>query len=254
MGALLSMFPLWMVGLWLLACIALAVHVVRTGRELFWLFIILVFQPLGAVVYLVAVFLPELLRGAGTQRLSAAARNALDPGREYRAAKQACDETPTVRNQSRLAQAAAALGRHDEAERLFAEAAHGIHAEDPALLLGRANALLELGRGADALAVLERLTAEPEGHTPAATLALGRAYEAVGRDEEADRFLRDASARVPGFEGMARYAAFLARHGRKGEAKSMVEDLDRRMTRLRGGFRKEARHWRDLAAKALAEN
>ena len=53
MGALLSMFPLWMVGLWLLACIALAVHVVRTGRELFWLFIILVFQPLGAVVYLV---------------------------------------------------------------------------------------------------------------------------------------------------------------------------------------------------------
>lgn len=253
MGALLSMFPLWMVGLWLLVCIALAVHVVRTGRELFWLFIILVFQPLGAVVYLVAILLPELLRGAGTQRLSAAARDALDPGREYRAAKQACEETPTVRNQSRLAQAAAGLGRHDEAERLFAEAAHGIHAEDPALLLGRSNALLELGRGGEALAVLERLTAAPEGHTPAAALAFGRACEMVGRDAEAEELLRDASQRVPGFEGMARYAAFLARHGRKPEAKAMVADIDKRMTRLRGPFRSEARHWRDLAAKALAE-
>jgi hypothetical protein len=253
MGTLLSIFPLWTVGLWLLICIGLSVHAVRSGRELFWVWIILVFQPLGGLVYLVGVFLPEQLRGTGAQRLSAAARETLDPGREYRAAKAACDETPTVRNQSRLAAAAAALGRHDEAERLYAEAAHGIHAEDPALLLGRANALLELGRGADALSVLERLVAEPEGHTPAATLAFGRAYDAVGRDDEAERFLKDASERVPGFEGMARYAAFLARHGRKGDARNMVADLDRRLTKLRGPFRKEARHWRDLAAKAVAE-
>lgn len=253
MGTLLSIFPLWMVGVWFLGCIALCVHAVRSGRELFWLFIILVFQPIGAIVYLVAIFLPEVLRGTGARRLQAAARETLDPTREYREAKAACDETPTVRNQSRLAHAAAELGRHDEAERLYFEAAHGIHADDPALLLGRANALLELGRGAEAIAVLETLKADPEGHTPAATLAFGRAYEAVGRTGEADQFLKDASERMPGFEGMARYAAFLARTGRRGEAQTIVADLDRRMTRLRGHFRKEAQHWRDLAAKALAE-
>lgn len=250
MGMLLSIFPLWMIGLWLLACIGLCVHVVRSGRELFWLWIILVFQPLGAVVYLVAIFLPELLRGSGAQRLQAAAREKLDPMREYREAKAACDDTPTVRNQSRLAHAAVQLGRYDEAERLYAQAAHGIHAEDPALLLGRANALLELGRGAEAITVLEKLIADPEGHTPAATLAFGRAYEAVGQTAEADRFLKNASERMPGFEGMSRYAAFLARQGRRDEARAMVADLDRRMTRLRGHFRKEAQHWRDLAAKA----
>lgn len=251
MGMLLSMFPLWLVGLWLLACIGLCVHVVRSGRELFWLWIILVFQPLGAVVYLVAIFLPELLRGSGAQRLQAAARETLDPTREYREAKAACDETPTVRNQSRLAHAAAALGRHDEAERLYAEAAHGIHAEDPALLLGRANALLELNRGAEAITVLEKLGADPEAHSPAATLAFGRAYEAVGRQADAARALKEASERVPGFEGMARYAAFLARSGRRDEARAIVDDLDRRMTRLRGHFRKEAQQWRDLAARGL---
>jgi len=252
MGGLLSIFPLWMVGLWLLACVGLAVHVVRTGREMFWIWIILVFQPLGGVVYLVAIFLPEVLRGSGARRLQAAARETLDPMREYRAAKTACEDTPTVRNQSRLAHAAAVLGRHDEAERLYAEAAHGIHADDPVLLLGRANALLELGRADAALAVLEHLGASTtDERTPTAAMAFGRAYEALGRVAEADAALKDAAERLPGFEGLARYAAFMARHGRRAEAQEAVVELDKRMTKLRGPFRKEARHWRDFAARAL---
>jgi hypothetical protein len=251
MGSLFSIFPLWMVGLWFLACIALSVHAVRSGREIFWVWIILVFQPLGGLVYLVGVFLPELLRGTGVRRLHAAARETLDPMREYREAKIACDETPTVRNQSRLAHAAAALGRHDEAARLYGEAAQGIHADDPALLLGRANALLELGRGDEALAVLERIAAEPEGHTPSATLAFGRAYDAVGRTSDAEAALKDAAQRLPGFEGPARYAAFLARHGRRAEAQDIVAELDKRLQKLRGQFAKEGRAWRDHAARAM---
>ena len=243
-----------LIGLSLILSIALAVHVVRTGRELFWLWIILIFQPLGGLVYFIAIVLPELTRGPAAQRLERSARAALDPLREYREARQACEDTPTVRNQSRLAHAAAALGRHDEAERLYAQAAHGIHAEDSALLLGRANALLELNRGAEALAVLERLGRnDGEAHTPTAVLALGRAYEAVGRTAEADAALREASERMPGFEGQARYAAFMARNGRKAGARAAVAEMDKRLTKLAAQFRKEGRHWRDLAAKALAE-
>lgn len=241
-----------LIGLSLILSIALAVHVVRTGRELFWLWIILIFQPIGGLIYFIAIVLPELSRGSTARRLERSALAALDPLREYRDARRACDETPTVRNQARLAHAAAALGRHDEAERLYAEAAHGVHAEDPALLLGRANALLELGRGAEALAVLERLGHDrSEGHTPAAMLALGRAYEAVGRADEAEAALKEAADRLPGFEGQGRYAAFLAQAGRREEAREIVDEMDKRLTRLAPQFRREGRHWRDLAARAL---
>ena len=243
-----------LIGLSLILSIALAVHVVRTGRELFWLWIILIFQPIGGLVYFLAIVLPGLAQGQTARRLEQSARAALDPTREYREAKQACEDTPTVRNQSRLAHAAVALGRHEEAERLYAEAAQGTHADDPALLLGRANALLELNRAAEALAVLERLTRDPsEGHTPTAVLALGRAYEAVGRTGEADAALAEAAQRMPGFEGQARYAAFMARNGRKPEAQAMIAEMDKRLTKLAAQFRKEGKHWRDLAAKALAE-
>lgn len=243
-----------MLGLSLAFSVALCVHVVRTGREMYWLFIILMFQPLGGVVYAIINVLPDMFGGTTARRIQAAARETLDPTREYREAKQAVEDTPTVRNQSRLAAAAMSLHKFDEAERLYAEAAHGIHAEDPALLLGRANALLELDRPAEALSVLEVLGQnESEGRTPAASLALGRAYEGVGRASEAETAYQWAAGRLPGFEGLARYAAFMAHQGRKAEAEDAIAEMDKRLTKLAAQFRKEGKHWRDLAAKALAE-
>jgi hypothetical protein len=242
-----------LIGLSLVFSVLLCVHVVRTGREMYWLWIILAFQPLGGVVYAIINVLPDVFGGSTARRISKTARETLDPTREYREARIACDDAPTVRNQSRLARAAAELGKHDEAEQLYFQAAQGIHAEDPALLLGRANALLELDRAAEALEVLDKLGKDEAGRTPTAALALGRAYEGLGRIAEADTAYQWASQRLPGFEGIARYTAFMARHGRRPEAEEALAEIDKRLTKLNATFRKEARHWRDLAAKAVAE-
>jgi hypothetical protein len=149
------MFPVF--GLSLLFSLALCVHVVRTGQAYWWLFIILMLQPLGGIVYLVAIVLPGMAGAPTVRRFGQGAIEAIDPGREYREAKAACDDTPTVHNQMRLAKAAAELGRHDEAEQLYGRAATGVHADDPTLLLGRAVSLIELGRHAEALVLLEAL-------------------------------------------------------------------------------------------------
>ena len=177
------------------------------------------------------------------------ARDTLDPNREYRTAKAACDDIPTVHNQMRLAKAAADLGRFDEAEDLYGRAAQGIHAEDPTLLLGRANALIELGSAAEALPLIETLRDHP---TPAVSLAQGRTFEALGRTDEADGAYQVAAGRLPGLEGLGRYAAFLARHGRADEAREAIAEMDRRIAKANPQFRKEGRVWRDLAARALA--
>jgi hypothetical protein len=181
-----------------------------------------------------------------------AAGKALDPTKEYRVAKEACDDSPTAGNRMRLAQAAASLGRYDEAERLFAEAAQGIHSEDPALLFGRAQALVELGRKEEALSVLHALgELGDKGRTPQAALAMGRAYPALGRYPEADDAYEWAAGRLPGLEGVARYAVFLNEVGRKTEAEALVVDLTKRLAKTSAHFRKEARTWRDFAAAAV---
>ena len=232
----------------------MCVHVVRSGRELFWIFIILIaFPPLGALVYFFAIVLPEMLRGPTARKVGRAARDTLDPMRNYRDATAAHELAPTVHNQMRLAAAAAELGRHDEAETLYAEAAQGVHADDPALLLGRAKALVELGRPAEALELLNKLRdAGKEGSTPQVILACARAYEGLGRTEEAAASYEWAAPRLPGLEGIARQAAFLARAGRKPAAAEALAEIDRRLDRANPHFQKEGRVWRDFAADAIA--
>lgn len=241
------------IGLSLVFSVLLCVHVVRTGRELFWLWIILLI-PLGNIVYFVAIVLPALFGGTAARRVGQAARETLDPGRDYRDAKAAYDLTPTVHNQMRLASAAAELGRHEEAEALYREALQGVHADDPALLLGRARALIELGRPAEALPLLEMLRLDgKQAETPQAQLALARTLEALGRIDEAGAAYRSAVARFPGLEAVARQAAFLARSGRRQEAEEALADIDKRLSRTNPRFRKEGRAWRDLAAQAIAQ-
>jgi hypothetical protein len=241
-------------GLSLIFSVALCVHVVRTHRELYWLWIILLFQPLGGIVYLIAIVLPEMFRGPTARKISQAAKETLDPARAYRQAKADYDLSPTVHNQMKLAAAAAELGRHAEAESLYAQALQGVHADDPALLLGRARALIELGRPGEALPLLEKLSSEgKEGRTPQAVLALARALEGLGRDGEAKAAYEWAAARLPGLEGVARQAAFLARTGHRQEAQDALAEIDRRISRANPHFRKEARAWRDFAAQAIAQ-
>ncbi|MGH6956009.1 MAG: tetratricopeptide repeat protein, partial [Caulobacteraceae bacterium] len=153
----------------------------------------------------------------------------------------------------RMAAAAASLGRHAEAEQLYAGAAQGIHADDPALLLGRANALIELGRAAEALPLVEKLCEDETGaRSPPNALARARVTEALGRFAEADQAYQWAAGRLPGLEGLGRYAAFLARMGRRQEAVESLAEIDRRIQRASPQFRREGRVWRDLAAQALA--
>ena len=232
----------------------MCIHVVRSGQQIFWIWIILVvFPPVGALVYFFAIVLPEIIRGPTARKVGRAARDTLDPTRNYRDAKAAHELTPTVHNQMRLAAAAAELGRHEEAEALYAQAAHGVHADDPALLLGRAKALIELNRPAAGLELLQRLSADgKEGQTPQAVLTFARAYEALGRMDEAARSYDWAAPRLPGLEGVARQSAFLARTGRKAEAAEALAEIDRRLDRANPHFQREGRAWRDFAAEAIS--
>jgi hypothetical protein len=250
--SLFGLLPLLIGLLPLIVGVALCVHVVRTNQPLYWIFLILFVPVLGSVVYLIAIVIPEMAGGTKAKRMGMAARDALDPTREYRQAKAATDESPTVHNRMRLAAAAASLGRHTEAEQLYGEAMQGIHADDPALLLGRANALIELGRASEALPLVEKLTEEQGARSPATALAQARVYEALGQFAEADAAYQWAAGRLPGLEALGRYAAFLARVGRKDEAADNLAEIDRRIAKANPQFRREGRAWRDLAAQALA--
>lgn len=241
-------FGLYLLGL--LFSIALCVHVVRSGQNMMWLYIILFLSPIGGIIYLIAVLVPQWTGGPTARKAREAARDTLDPTRDYRLARQAADDTPTVHNRMRWAAAAGELGKWDEAEGVYRQAAQGVHAEDPALAYGLARSLVELGRFAEARPILEKLEAD-QPRTPQTALQLARTYEGLGLLAEAEGPYQYAAARLPGLEGIARQAAFLARTGRKAEAQEALNEVDKRLERTNPRFQKEGRQWRDLAAEAV---
>lgn len=229
------------------------IHVVRTGREMFWLWLFIIGPWIAPAFYVLAVLVPEWMGGRTARGVGKAARQAIDPERDFRNALRALEETPTIGNRMRAAQAAAVLGRWSDAEAQWAQCVEGQWAEDPAILMGHANALLELSRWQEALTRLEQLKAlgGREATSPTTALAFARAYEGLGRNEEADDAYRFAADRVPGLEAGGRYVAFMAKTGRKQDAETGLAELDRRLQKIAPPLRPEARIWRDMAAKAL---
>lgn len=228
------------------------VHVVRTGREMYWLWIFIIGPVLGPAFYFFAVLVPEWMGGRAGRNVGRAARQALDPERDFRNAMRALEDTPTVGNRMRVAQAAAALGRWSDSEAQWALCLDGAWTDDPTILMGHANALLELDRYDEALKRLEKIRSlGREGETPQVAMAFGRAHEGLGRYDEADAAYRFAADRVPGLEAGGRYVAFMAKAGRRSDAEIGLSELDRRLQKIAPPLRAEARIWRDMAAKAL---
>lgn len=231
------------------------IHVVRTGREMFWLWLFIIGPLIAPAFYFFAVLVPSWMGGTGARKVGQVARQTLDPERDYRNALRTLEDTPTVGARMKVAHAAAALGRWSDAEAQWALASEGAWADDPAILMGHAISLLELGRYADALKKLEKLKAQgPEGKTPTVAHAFARAYEGLGRNEEAEDAYRFAADRVPGLESGGRYVAFMAKTGRREDAEIGFQEIERRLAKIAPPLRAEARTWRDLAAKALGRH
>jgi hypothetical protein len=227
-------------------------HVVRTGREFFWLFLIILFQPLGAIVYLVVILLPDVFSARGA-KFGRAALRTIDPTRGYREAQIAVEDSPTVYNRMALGEAAAKLGRFDEAAEIYRQCLEGPYADDQVLLMRYAACLVELGQFREGLRFLDQLgDLKDAERTPQVALLMARAHEGLGDMAAADREFAFAADRIVGPEGHARYAAFLAAQGRMSEAEEQFGYLERRVKRAPRAYRREAAQWRDFAASALS--
>src|SRR5262249_37032897 len=143
-----------------------AVHVVRTGQQLYWLFILFAFPLLGSLVYFFMIYLPNSRLERGAMKAVSAAAKALDPTKEVRAARAEDEHTPTVQNQMRLASALLEIGEAEEAAKLYESGLKGQFAGDPDMRLGAARAFTECQRFAEALPHVEELQRSRPDYRP----------------------------------------------------------------------------------------
>lgn len=213
----------------LLMQIAFAVHAIRNGKEIFWVFIIAFVPLLGCAIYFFVEILPQFGQSRAAREMRSTLDKAMYAERDYRALLAAVEELPTPHNKHLLASELIRRGDYVGARRLYESALLGPHVHDPALLMGLARALVMLDDPAGALDALDRLqAANPGFHSHEGHLLYARALAALGRAEDAEREYAALVPQYPGQEARARFALLLQQTGREREAAELSRPSSRR--------------------------
>src|SRR5271163_3916093 len=94
---------------------ALVVHVIKTGRNQIWIWVLVLLSYVGIIAYIAAEILPELFRSRTAQRTARGFKKAMDPTADLRRLENEARIGSNVASRQRYAQELARHGRHDEA-------------------------------------------------------------------------------------------------------------------------------------------
>ena len=234
--------------------ILLVIHVLKTGRDRYWIWLLLFLPLIGGVAYLVVEIIPEFKSSISGQRTRRGVRNLIDPGADIRAQAAAWEQSPNADNGRHYAQALLAAGRAAEAGEILDEALGGFFKTDPALMLLKAQALFDQENWEASLATLETLQEHnPDLRSPEGHLLYARVLEKTGRHEDAISEFRSVAAYYPGAQGRFLFALALKNAGQEKEAAEEFRNMIRDAELAPAHFRKSEKNWLDQAGKELNE-
>jgi hypothetical protein len=206
--------------------VALVVHVMRSGRPIYWIFLIVFMPVIGSIAYFIVELLPEL---SNNRRARGAIRNikkTLDPNAEIRHHERLLKLSGSVDAARHLASELTASGRYTDAIRHYEEALTGLYENDPDLLLGLAQAQFGNHEFPKARATLDRLIeTNPEFRSPDGHLLYARSVEECGDLQKAEDEYRAVAAYYSGAEASVRFALLLEKLGKSEEALSVYKDV-----------------------------
>lgn len=224
-----------------------ALHVLRRGRHYYWLWIILFFPPVGAIVYFFVEIYPDWRCGSFSHPL-AALLDWWNPQREYQRLQEALDLSPTVTNRKNLAEYHLDRGEYAESIQLLEDCLRGPFKDDPGLHLDLARVHFHAGQYEDARILLEKIQKMAPSCEPCKRdFWLGRVCEEQGRKPQAAALYEKASVSYPGEEARVRLALLLEEQGDIPKARSIYTDVVRRLRKAPRHYRREQQPWWTLA-------
>lgn len=235
--------------------IGCAVHVVRTGRPMYWIFLLLIGSYIAVAIYLFAEVFPEMRNSRGAHRALRKVQNTLDPERRKREASRQLDAADTVDNRRRLAEESFRAGDYQQAAELYRSGLSGLYRTDPHLMLGLANAQFALSQPDEARATLEALiAANPDFRSSEGHLLYARCVEAAGDIPAALHEYEAVAQGFPGEEARVRYAQLLQRDGQHDKARTVFDEILKRTNAAPRYYQREQREWIDIARRERERN
>ena len=234
--------------------IAMIVHVLRTGRNTYWVIILLIAPfGVGALAYFIVELLPDLMSSRHTKSAVRGVRKTLNPGADLRQRQREHRLSGSVDATRHLAGELLDSGRYDEAIEHYRKALTGLYEFDPDLMLGLAQAQFAAGDSAATRETLEQLIDKnPDYRSPDGHLLYARAVEACGDDATAESEYEAVAGSYAGAEARLRYGLLLERIGRPEAAREQFEEIITAAELAPRHYRKAQRDWIKQAKEGLS--
>jgi hypothetical protein len=207
-------------------------HVLKTGRERIWIWVIIFFSMLGCCAYFAFELMPEIF-GPNSPRAIAKRTQAMrDPATRLRRAELELQERDTAAIRLDLAAAHADLGSHREAIVQYLKAMDHLRSRDARVEIRLAASYLAADEADHAFALIESIDT-PLSSTDADKLSLLKARSLVelNRTSEASALYDELIERMSGNEAHCRFAALLLETGETNQALEILTQVEKRLTK-----------------------
>jgi hypothetical protein len=232
--------------------IACAVHVVRSGRPLYWVWILFIGSYLAVAVYVIAAVIPDLRNDPRSRQAAHRVINTIDPERRRRTISHKLELADTVDNRRALAEECMRLGDYGNAIELYRSVLKGMYATDAGFLMGLAQAQANTQDFQGSRATLDTLyTSNPNFRSSDADLLRARVVESQGDLDAALEQYRALATSYPGEEARFRYGALLKQRGRFADARGVFNEMLKRAKHAPRYYRKKEKIWLDSAQREL---
>jgi len=231
-------------GLVYLIQIGLIVHVLRTGRNMYWVFILIIAPGIGGLAYLIVELLPDLMHHRRARGAVRGITKTLNPGAELRHRQREHQLSGSVDAARHLASELLDSGHFVEAIEHYESALTGLYEHDPDLMLGLASAQFANEQYDDARSTMELLIEKnPDFRSPEGHMLFARAVEACGDDEKALDEYKAVASYYAGAEARMRYGLILERLGNEEAARAEFEEIVTTADLAPRHYRKAQREW-----------
>ena len=205
---------------------AFVIHVLKTGRNTTWIWVIVMLPMAGAIAYLVLEILPDFSQSRAGQNASEKVQSVINPNKEINAAARDYSVSDTVENSLRLADECLDKNMYQEAKELYEKSLTGLFSDDPNIMYGLARAEFGLANYNATKEILDRLIKEnPDYQNPNAHLLYARTLDSLDDIQAALHEYETLHGYFSGPEAAFHFGVFLKNRGEIEKANTLFKEI-----------------------------
>lgn len=237
-----------LIGLSFIIQLGFAIHVVKTGREIYWIYIIMFLPGIGMGIYFFTQVLPEMGQSRTVHTAKNSLLKAIDPQRELRKKKDQLELANTLENKQKLADECLEANLFNDAIELYQSCLKGVGEGDADTMLKLAQAYFYNQEYNKTITTLDDiLTHNPNFTSTDGHLLYAQSLEQLKRFDEALSEYEVVSENYPGEEGRVRYALLLLQLSHTEKANTVFKETINRSKLAPKFYQKKEKHWIKIA-------